>query len=123
MSSNERRRAATEQYARGIDAINAVFDRLDELTAARERVAAVAAGGGDGDDPVRSAEAILDAAGLVSEALAALRQAGAGAVEYRSRAEISGDVGTRPTLLFPRPSAAHEARRVDVRDGAESVTS
>jgi hypothetical protein len=123
VSSNEQRRAATEQYARGIDAINAVFDRLDDLSTARARVAAVAAGWGDGDDPVRGAEAILEAAGVVGEALAALRTARAVAVEYRSKAELAGDVGTRPTLLFPRQGAPDVAHGVNSHAGAESVTS
>ncbi len=83
----------------------------------------MAAGAGDGDDPVRAAEAVLEAAGVVGEALAALRTAGAVAVEYRSKAELAGDVGTRPTLLFPRQGAPDAARGVDSHGGAESVTS
>jgi hypothetical protein len=95
------RQAATEEHQRAIATINAMFDRFDELLAARERLTAVAPLGTH-DDPIRVAESLLHHAELLSRALADLRIAAQAASAHRRRGDLAADIGTKPTILFPR---------------------
>ena len=117
--SAERRRAATEQHERAINAINAVFDRVAEMSRVRARLAGLAASAA-GDDPLRDVEALLQASEQLGSALAGVRAAATAATEHRSRGEQAADVGTRLTLLFPR-SVATPRPRPDARTGRSSA--
>lgn len=108
--SEARRRAATAQHERAIGAINAVFDRVAELSAARERLTALAGQPGE-PDPLRDAESLLHAAEQVAAALDAVRRAATAAAEHRSRGELAADIGTRPASLFPRTGDRSGTRR------------
>lgn len=102
--SAARRRAATEQHERAIGAINAVFDRLADLSEARARLTRLAASASS-DDPLRDAEALALAVEQLGAALAAVRAAASAAAEHRSRGDLAADVGTKVTSLFPRTAA------------------
>ncbi len=95
------RRAATEQHQRAIATINEMFDRLDELLAARDRLTGVAPLGPH-DDPIRDAESLLHHAELLSRALSDLRLAALAASTHRRRSDLAADVGTKVIGLFPR---------------------
>ena len=99
--SVEQRRAATEHHQHAIASINEMFDRLDELAAARIRLTGVAPLGAGGD-PVRDAEVLLEHAEALAQALERLRSAALVAAEHRRRADLADDIGTKPTALFPR---------------------
>jgi hypothetical protein len=101
--SSERRRAATEAHLQAITTINEMFDRLDELTAARDRLTGVAPRQPD-DDPILDAEAVLVRARRLGGALDALRAAALTAAAHRTRSELAADLGTKNTALFPRPA-------------------
>ncbi len=106
MNSLERRHAATERYARAAAAINAVFDRADELRAA---TAAVVAAHSSAGDPVQGARAMLEAAACVETALERLRSAAKAAAAFRTKSDLASDIGTRISLLFPRGLVDSEA--------------
>lgn len=100
--SVEQRRAATEHHQHAIASINEMFDRLDEVTAARRRLTGVVpldAGG----DPVRDAEVLLEHAEALHQALDRLRRSALVAAEHRRRSDLADDIGTKTTALFPRP--------------------
>ena len=97
-----RRRAATEAHLQAITTINDLFDRIDELTEARDRLTGVAPLGPD-DDPIRDAEVLLQHAELLNQALAGVRSAAVDASVHRRRNDLAADVGTKVNLLFPRP--------------------
>ena len=78
-----------------------MFDRLDELVAARDRLTGVAPLGTP-DDPIRDAESLLHHAELLNRALSGLRRAALAASAHRRRSDLAGDVGTKVTSLFPR---------------------
>ena len=96
-----RRRAATEAHLQAIATINAVFDRLEDLSEARGRLTGVAPLA-ENDDPIRDAEALLHHAELLSQALAAVRAAAVDASTHRGRSDLAADIGTKPSVLFPR---------------------
>ena len=106
------RRAATEQHQRAISAINEMFDRADELVAARNRLTGVEPLGA-GDDLVRDAETLLAHAGQLEAALCQLRAAALTAAEHRNRNDLAADIGTKVAVLFPRPAR---------RDDEQSLT-
>jgi hypothetical protein len=95
------RHAATEEHQRAITTINDMFDRLDELVAARDRLTGVAPLGPH-DDPIRDAESLLHHAELLNQALSDLRLAALAASAHRRRSDLAADVGTKVTSLFPR---------------------
>ena len=95
------RRAATEEHQRAITTINEMFDRLDELVVARDRVSGVAPFGPD-DDPIRDAESLVHHAELLNQALSDLRLAALAASAHRRRSDLAADVRTKVTSLFPR---------------------
>ena len=103
VSSNIRRRSATEAHQQAIATINEMFDRLDELTAARDRLTGIAPREPD-DDPIQDAETLLEHARRLSGALDALRSAAFAAAAHRTRNELAADIGTKHTTLFPRPA-------------------
>ncbi len=84
-----------------------MFDRLDELTAARERLTGVAPRQPD-DDPIQDAELLLEHARRLGAALESLRSAAVAAVDHCTRAELAADIGTKPAALFPRPARPTE---------------
>ena len=97
----EGRRAATEAHLEAIATINALFDRLEELSEARHRLTGVAPLAAD-DDPIRDAETLLHRAQLLSQTLAAVRAAAVDASTHRRRSDLAADIGTKPRVLFPR---------------------
>jgi hypothetical protein len=101
--SSARRHAATEAHLLAVAMINAMFDRLDDLTAARDRLTGVAPLGPD-DDPMHDAEVLLEHARRLGGALDAVRAAALAAAAHRNRGDLAADVGTKPTALFPRPA-------------------
>ena len=101
------RRAATEQHQLAIAAINTMFDRADELAAARDRLTGVKPLG-DADDPIRDAETLLAHAGQLAAALEQLRCAASAAAEYRTRTDLAADLGTKHAVLFPKPARSSE---------------
>src|SRR3712207_4981173 len=99
--NSAQRRAPTEEHQRAIATINQVFDRLDELVAARDRLRGVAPLG-PYDDPIRDAESLLHQAEVLDQALSDLRVAALGASAHRRRSDLAADVGTKTAILFPR---------------------
>jgi hypothetical protein len=97
------RRIATQQHELAIAAINEMFDKVDELTAARERLTGIKPCGPH-DDPIRDAETLLAHAALLNEALHQLRVAALAAAEHRNRNDLAADIGTKSAVLFPRPT-------------------
>jgi len=97
----DQRRAATAQHQLAIEAINELFDKAQDLAAARDRLTGIKPRG-PGDDPIRDAEKLLTYADLLSDALVQLRSAAIVAAEHRSRTDLCA--GTKPTVLFPRPA-------------------
>jgi hypothetical protein len=95
------RRAATEEHLRAITTINDMFDRLDELVAARDRLTGVTPLGPH-DDPIRDAESLLQHAELLQQAVSDLRLAALAASAHRRRIDLAADLGTKVTSLFPR---------------------
>ena len=100
--NSAQRRSATEAHQLAIATINDMFDRLDELVAARDRLIGVAPLGPH-DDPIRDAESRIDHAELLNQALSDLRVAALAASAHRRRSDLAGDVGTKTAILFPRP--------------------
>ena len=109
--SSARRHAATEAHLRAVATINEMFDRLDDLTAARDGLTGVAPRQPD-DDPIQDAETLLEHARRLGAALDALRTAAFAASTHRARGELAADIGTKNTGLFPRPARqpGHAAR-------------
>jgi hypothetical protein len=101
--NDDRRLAATQEHQQAIASINAMFDRLDDLTAARDRLTGLAPRQ-PADDPIQDAELLLDHARRLGAALEALRTAALVAAGHRSRADVAADIGTKATALFPRPA-------------------
>lgn len=81
--------------------INEMFDRLDGLVVARDRLTGVAQLGAH-DDPIRDAESLLHHAELLNQALSGLRLAALAASAHRPRNDLAADVGTKIASLFPR---------------------
>jgi len=100
--STAQRRAATEQHELAIAAINEMFDRADELASARGRLTGIKPLG-PADDPIRDAETLLAYAALLNDTLVRLRAAALVAGAHRNRTDLAADLGTKPTVLFPRP--------------------
>lgn len=96
------RRAATERHELAIAAINEMFNKADELVAARDRLTGIKPLGAD-DDPIKDAETLLAHASELHDTLVQLRVAATAAAEYRNRGDLAGDLGTKPAVLFPRP--------------------
>lgn len=103
MTGHASRQAATEQHQQAIATINAMFDQLDELRTARERLTGLAPLGPD-DDPLRDAETLLQHATQLNTALDELRTAAIAAAEHRTRSDLAADIGTKTNALFPRPA-------------------
>ncbi len=95
------RHAATQQHGLAVAAINEMFDKVDELASARDRLTGVAPLGPN-DDPIRDAETLVANAAVLSEALCQLRAAALGAAEHRNRNDLAADIGTKSAALFPR---------------------
>ena len=76
------RRAAVAQHEQAIAAINALFDKVDELAAARDRLTGVEPLGSD-DDPIRDAELLLRSRHGLNEPLEQPRTAATTAAEHR----------------------------------------
>ena len=102
--NSDRRRAATLAHQRAIATINEMFDRLDELAAARERLTSIAQRPSEAD-PIQDAELLLDHARRLAGTLEALRAAAKAAAEHRSRSELAADIGTKTNVLFRRQGA------------------
>ena len=105
--NGDQRRAATEQHQQAIGTINEMFDQLDELVAARDRLTG-AAPLGPSDDPIRDAESLLHHATLLNQALSNLRVAALAASAHRRRRDLATDVGTAAAMLFPRAGRGPE---------------
>lgn len=99
--SAEQRRAATQQHILAIAAINELFDKIDELAAARDRLTGIGPLAPQ-DDPIRDAETLLAQATQLKEALCQLREVALTASEHRHRNDLATDIGTKSVLLFPR---------------------
>ena len=95
------RHAATQHHALAIAAINQLFDKVDDLTAARDRLNGIEPLGPKGD-LIRDAEALLAHAALLNEALRQLRAVALTAAQHRNRSDLATDIGTKSALLFPR---------------------
>jgi len=125
--SAARRHEATAAHQQAIATINEMFDRLDELTAARDRLSGVGPRHPDGD-PIQDAELLLDHARRLGGALEALRSAALAAVDHRSRSDLAADVGAKTTALFPRaarpsePDVAHGCKPIRMISGQPPVT-
>lgn len=103
--SAAQRLAATRQHQLAIEAINTMFDRADDLAAARDRLAGDRPLGPD-DDLIRDVEDLLAGAAQLSDALRMVREAAATASAHRPRRDLAADLGTKVSSLFPR---AHDA--------------
>lgn len=93
-----------------------MFDRLDDLAEARNHLTGLEPLG-QGDDPVRDAESLLERAEDLGKALVELPAAALTAAEHRRRGDLADDVGTKPAVLFPRHP------RVAAGDGADRLSS
>ena len=113
------RQAATQQHALAIAAINEMFDKVEELAVARDRLTGVAPLGPD-DDAIRDAATLLAHAALLNEALTQLRAVALTAAEHRNRHDLAADIGTKSATLFPRqvrpPVEPAQLSRVPRRD-------
>lgn len=121
--SSDRRLAATQAHQEAIATINEMFDRFDDLTAARDRLTGIAPRHPDAD-PIQDAELLLDHARRLAGTLEALRAAALAAAEHRTRSELSADIGTKTSTLFPRhgsPRVIVDPERRTVRMMPESV--
>jgi hypothetical protein len=101
MSTSARRRSATQAHRQAIATIGEMFDRLDDLTAARDRLVGIAPREPD-DDPIQDAETLLEHAGRLAGAVEALRSAALAAAAHRTRGKLAADIGTKSPVLFPR---------------------
>ncbi len=110
-----RRRAATEQHLQAIATINALFDRLDQLSEARDRLTGVSPLGPN-DDPIRDAEALLHDAQQLNRALAGVRAAALDASRHRRRSNLASDIGAKPSLLFAFSTVPTAASQDDSED-------
>ena len=115
--SSARRLAATQAHQQAIATINEMFDRLDELTAARDRLTGIAPRQPEAD-PIQDAELLLDHARRLGGALEALRAAALAAAEHRPRSELAADIGTKTTALFPRAPARTNPARPPISDAS-----
>lgn len=102
-TNRARGHAATDTHLRAVGTINEMFDRLDDLTAGRDRLTRAASREADGD-PIEDVEALLEHAWRVGAALDALRAAAHAASAHRPRGEPAADVGTKDAALFPQRS-------------------
>lgn len=102
---DERRQAATHQYAIAAATINTMFDRNDELRATLTTAAAVAAG----PDPLRAAHELTDLTARIGQLVDQLVTAAAAATAYRPKTDLAADINTRTALLFPRTRPAERA--------------
>lgn len=112
--NSARRLAATQAHQQAIATINEMFDRLDELTAARNRLTDVAPRNPE-TDPLQDAELLLHHAGRLAAALEALRAAALAAAEHRPRSELAADIGTKNNILFPRQASPRTSANRDRR--------
>jgi hypothetical protein len=117
-TGGSRRRAATEAHLQAIATINALFDRLDELSEARHRLTGVAPLAAS-DDPIRDAEALLHHAQLLCQTLARVRAAAIDASTHRRRSDLAADIGTKPGVLFPRAGRDRHTASATDNDVAE----
>lgn len=106
-----RRQTATQQYAIATATINTMFDRDDELRDTLTAIATTAAG----TDPLRAAHDIAEHATRMMQLVDQLTTAVNAAAAYRAKTELAADIGTRPSLLFPR------TRTADMTSPAESA--
>jgi hypothetical protein len=117
-TGGSRRRAATEAHLQAIATINALFDRLEELSEARHRLTGVAPLAAS-DDPIRDAEALLHHAQLLCQTLASVRAAAIDASTHRRRSDLAADIGTKQGVLFPRAGRGRNIANVSDDDVAE----
>jgi hypothetical protein len=94
-----------------VGTINEMFDRLDDLTAGRDRLTRMSSREADGD-PIEDVEALLEHAGRLAAAVDALCAAALAASAHRPRDELATDVGTK-TRVFPQPSPGSLASQHD----------
>lgn len=109
--ADERRRAATAKHTAAIATIEALFDRVDQVRIARDRLTGLTPASIDAD-PIRDAQAAIDAAHQLGNALNNLRQAAELAANHRTRGELANDIGTRQSALFPRSTTSARRSRV-----------
>ena len=103
-TTTTRRQQATADLARAREAIDTMFDRHDELTAACE-LAVTRPLPGEGGDIVRYANKLLAHAATVAAARDALAAAAAVAADHRTKSLLATDLGTTTRTLFPRSSS------------------
>jgi hypothetical protein len=104
MSTSARRRAATHAHQQAIATIDEMFDRLDDLTAARDRLTGLAPREPD-DDPIHDAETLLEHARRLNAAVEALRSAALAAAAHRTRGKLAADIGTKSPVCSSRDRA------------------
>lgn len=106
VSTLESRQRATARHRAAANAIDNVFDAAGLVAEQRNGIAAIAA---DREaDVVATAQSLLEACEELARLLAALRRVADVALEYTTRRHLAGDLGTRPSYLFPasaRPAA------------------
>ncbi len=120
--ADERRRAANARHAAAIDTIDTLFDRADQLRVARDRLTGIAPAPVDAD-PIRDAQAVIDAAHQLGNALNDLRQAAQRATKHRSRSDLANDIGTRQSALFPHTTTnERRSRGASPTTGADGVS-
>ena len=117
--STDKRHAATAHYAAGTAAINAMFDRADNL---RDLLDQIRAAAGD-SDVVHAARDVLEVNVRLDASLNGLRDAAIAAAAYRSKSDLAADLGTRVGLLFSRPATSGDDHRPDDRQTAAPVGS
>ena len=108
--NGDQRRAATEQHQQAISTINEMFDQLDELVAAPDRLTGVAPRG-PSDDPIRDAESCSTMRSCSTGRSSELRVAALAASAHRRRRDLASDVGTKAGMLFPRAGRGPEQDR------------
>jgi hypothetical protein len=120
--ADERRRAATAKHTAAIATIDALFDRVDQLRIARDRLTGIKPAPFEAD-PIRDAQAVIDAAHQLEDALSDLRQTAERAAKHRSRSELANDIGTRQSALFPRNTTnARRSRGASPTTGAAGIS-
>lgn len=112
--SSDKRLAARLALQQAVATINDMFDRLDELTAARARLTGISPRQPEAD-PIQDAELLLDHARRLAGTLEALRAAAVAAAGHRPRSELAADIGTKAAALFPRAARPNEPRTADTR--------
>ena len=103
MTTASAREAATAHLQQADAAINAMFDRLDDLNATLTKVSEHATS--DANVFARS-QHVVDAAVTIAEQLEALRAAALAASEYRAKRDLARDLEAGPGAVFPTSSRA-----------------